>query len=143
MALKQARNYSASVAACPIDILPKPILAFTISDQVTAQTTMVRSVTVGVEETDDIMYRLLVDWELLERLNDVVGARGLRRLRVSGPAPDPARVAASVEQAQELVQHEIVKLDLPFKMPVVTPLAVLWPVAARADGPGQTDSEDQ
>jgi hypothetical protein len=141
-ALRQAKNYTASVATMPVDTLAKPLVVFSISDQVTTDTTVVRSVTVGVEIVSEARASILRDWELLEHLNGIVGMGSLRRLRASSLPPEPAAVVAAVERAQGLVEAAIPQLDLPFKLPLVAPLAVLWPATASADISGRSAPEE-
>jgi hypothetical protein len=140
-ALRQAKSYTASVAALPADMLAKPLAVFSISDRVTTEATVVRSVTVGVEIAKEGCARVLRDWELLDYLNGIVGMR-FRRLRTSSPPPDPAGVAEAVERAQKLVADAIPELDLSFRLPIVAPLAVLWPATAPAGASGQPASDE-
>ena len=136
-AVGQAREYGAAVSSIPDTVLPHPLLAFSISDRVTTEATPVRFVTVGVEfGNGDGEHRFLADWELLDRLNEVLSLRGPRRLRAPGPPPDAAAVRPVLELAVRLMEEALPRLDVPFKMPAVTPLAVLWPSTEAA-----TDSD--
>ena len=79
-ALHQAKKYTASVAALPNDALTSPLVIFSITDQVTTDSSIVRSITVGVEITDKHSHRVLQDWELLDHLNETLTSNSLRRL---------------------------------------------------------------
>jgi hypothetical protein len=68
----------------------------------------------------------LRDWEVVKRLNDVVGNVAAIR-KTCALLVDRASVKAEVEAAVAVVTYDIPKLDLGFKVPVVEVLAVLWP----------------
>jgi len=138
-ALQQAKEYTASITAIPQDTLPRPLVIFSITDQVTTEAGIVRSVIAGVEITDTTSHRILHDWELLDSLNEVLATRGLRRLRNSGSPADATLVKTTVEGAQLAIEAAIPHLELPFKMPIVAPLAVLWPAITSVDVSDQTD----
>lgn len=125
-ALGQAQRLTASVTALPAGDLAQPLIVFSISDQVTTEETAIRMSIIGVELQTDSP-RILQDWELLETLNNLLTARGPRRLRASASPKDRGLVAAEVLRAQAEAEGAISALDLPFKVPSISPLAVLWP----------------
>ena len=72
---------------------------------------------------------VLKDWELLERLNGLVAARGFRE-KESLPPVDTVAVGQAIDRGMSLVRDRTPDLGLPFRIPEVEPIAVLWPVAA-------------
>ena len=85
------------------------------------------SVIVGLELGDNPSdTKLLRDWELLLRLNSLAEGRGVRRARESAPPSgiDDAQIA--LEEGQRFVEDSLSKIDLPFIVPQIAPLAVLW-----------------
>src|SRR5205823_5653687 len=75
-ALRQAGEYTASVTAISRELLPSSLFAFEVSDRVTTGTTMVRSLTIGVDIPHGGQPILLADWELLTRLNGLLASGG-------------------------------------------------------------------
>ncbi len=126
-ALSQARKLSASVASVPSDTLTRPLLVYSISDRVTTAGSMVRSVIVGVEYEAGEQNRVLRDWELLEHLNILAAGRGVRRPRSRTQPANVEAIHLAVASSQETVQRELPYLDLPFRMPTIVLLVVLWP----------------
>ena len=95
-ALRQARESCASVATIPTETLSRPLIVYRIRDKVTGEQRTVRSVILGVEVANDSTGAdtVLKDWELLEKLNGLVGARGFR-----GKNSLPPAETAPVERA--------------------------------------------
>ena len=127
-AIRQAKASSASVATLPVQSLGNPIFAFRINDRVTSESRAVRSVVAGVEldptgEQSDVLLR---DWELLRRLNELADDRRVKRTRATSPV-DASSVDELLERASETLQNQIQQLDLPFKIPNIEILAILWP----------------
>lgn len=134
-ALAQARAYGASAATLPPIILPQPLIVFSVVDRVTTENTPVRSVVVGVEMSDlQKSDRLLTDWELLQRLNRLFDDRVPQSLRVASRPPEVAVVQPSLERARQLVETALPSLDLPFRLPAIDVLALLWPEGPHASG---------
>ena len=92
-ALRQARETSATVATQPGETLNRPLVVYRIRDRLTGEQRTVRSVTLAVEidEGTPGSDAVLKDWELLGKLNGLVGGRGFRA-KDSVPPPDLARV---------------------------------------------------
>lgn len=130
-ALRQARECSATVATLPMETLSRPILVCRIRDKVTGEQQPVRSVTVGIEMDEEQRQAdtLLKDWRLLEKLNGLVGRRGLRATASAAPA-DADRVQQALDRGLSLVRSRVLELELPFRFPEVEPVVVLWPVTA-------------
>jgi ERCC4-related helicase len=131
-ALRQAReDGEANAASLPSRMLDRPLVALRISDQVTGDERVVRSVVVGVEE-DGGQPQLLRDWELLERLNGLLEDAPGRRLEPSDGVGDGSadRIASTVDRAREKVAACLGEMSLPFRRPSIEVLGVLWPSAA-------------
>ena len=82
-ALRQARETSATVATLPGETLNRPLVVYRIRDRLTEEQRAVRSVTLAVEIDEGIpgSDAVLKDWEVLGRLNGLVGGRGFPRER--------------------------------------------------------------
>ena len=142
-ALRQARNSNATVATLPADALSRPLVVCRIRDKVTGEQRAIRSVAIAVEIADgqsgpDL---LLKDWELIERLNGLVGARGFRAPD-SVPPMDLSAVEVALERGMSVARGSVLELGLPFRFPEVEPVAVLWPVLATAKGPSPDDDDE-
>ena len=124
-AVAQARSLTETVAGIPNTVLANRYFVFRVTDRVTSQGGVVRAVTVAVEAHPD-GFRLLRDWELIQRLNGVLVERDPRRFRVRCHA-DPAQVREEVEAARKWLSQEIATLDLPFKVPEISVTALLIP----------------
>jgi len=142
-AMRQARETSATVATLPVETLNRPLLVFRIRDRVTGEQRTVRSVTLAVEIDDGGpgADTVLKDWELLEKLNGLVGGRGFRA-NDSVPPSDVARVEKALARGMTLASIKASELGLPFRFPEVEALAVLWPVAAVGTEP-EVEEEDE
>ena len=140
-ALRQARETNATVATQPGETLNRPLVVYRIRDRLTGEQRTVRSVTLAVEidEGTPGSDAVLKDWELLGKLNGLVGGRGFRA-KDSVPPPDLARVEEALERGMSLVRMKASELGLPFRFPEVEPVAVLWPVAAAGR---ETEEEDE
>ena len=87
------------------------------------------SVAVGVEVNPNGMeMHLIRDWELLFRLNALAEGRGVRRPRSSTAPEDTDDVRSALNLSQSFVEKNLQGLDLPYLVPSVTALAVLWPI---------------
>jgi hypothetical protein len=102
---------------------------FSISDSITTEGGLFRAVVAGVvwDPSDGAQHQLLRDWQLVLELNRLLEARGFRRPRPSPPAGDIAQVTRALGEAEEALKARLGELDLPFRVPVVGHLAVLWP----------------
>src|SRR5262249_15812619 len=90
----------------------------------------IRAVLVGVEISaegadSDV---LLNDWELLERLNRVSNVRGIKA-RTSSRPDAIAALAPILNRARFLVEQRLDSVGLPFRLPAIETLAVLWPAS--------------
>lgn len=130
-AIRQARDGTSCVTAIPRSALSHPIVAFRITDKVTSRTKSVRAVVVGVEVRDAEM-NILADWILLTRLNDLLGKRTLRRDEAMKRPNDAHQLSTVIQRGQSEVMQRISEFELPFEVPEVHLLAVLWPSDAES-----------
>ena len=77
---------------------------------------------------DDAGMTLLRDWELLLYLNKLSESRGVRRAAVSENPGDTGAVEDSLARTARFVETQLSSLSLPFDVPDISPLAILWPV---------------
>jgi ERCC4-related helicase len=140
-ALRQAREHTATVATLPMETLSRPLVVYRIRDKVTGEQHPIRSVTVAVEidEKEKQADTVLKDWQLLVRLNLLVGGRGFRATASSPPA-DADRAQQALDRGLSLLRNGVAELELPFRFPEVEPLVVLWPVATAEK---ESEAEDQ
>ena len=126
-----------------METLNRPLVVYRIRDKVTGEQRTVRSVILAVEIADGPTGAdmVLKDWELLERLNGLVGARGFRG-NDSVPPADTTRVEQALDLGMSLARNKVSELGLPFRFPEVDPIAVLWPVASTAKE-HETEYEDE
>jgi SNF2 family DNA or RNA helicase len=141
-ALRQARESSAAVATIPAETLSRPLLVYRVRDKVTAEQRTVRSVILGVEVADGLIGSdtILKDWEVLEKLNALVGARGFRG-KDSLPPAEIASVERALERGVSLIRAKGSELGVPFRFPEVEAIVVLWPVLSNAMQQGTEDEE--
>ena len=121
-ALRQAREMSGTVATQPEETLKRPLVVYRIRDRLTGEQRTVRSVTLAVEidEGTPGSDAVLKDWELLGKLNGLVGGRGFRA-KDSVPPADLAPVEEALERGMSLVRMKARELRLPFRFPEVEP----------------------
>ncbi len=139
-ALQQAKSGSACVSTLPADILPNPLFVFRLNDRITGTGATVRAVIAGVEldPLNPAASILLPDWQLLNRLNSLTEARGGRRVKTS-PGPEQTEpISAAAAQAGGLLEAQLTRLDLPFRIPTIELWAILWPVAPGGSEPGES-----
>jgi SNF2 family DNA or RNA helicase len=130
-ALSWAELNEGRVATFSKSLLKNPLFIFQVTDSVTANSSVMSSVAVGVEAMPDGKeMQLIRDWELLFRLNALAEGRGVRRPRFSSPPEDIEGVRIALKHGQSFVESNLQELDLPYRVPTVTALAVFWPVEA-------------
>lgn len=127
LAIKQARDCAASVTLISKKILKAPLVVLRIRDRVTSVAGAVRAVVVGCVVSEDNTCKLLRDWELLQLLNGVQSDRNFRRSIGAGAEIDQELVQVKVDLARQSVEGQLSSLDLPFKVPEPSLLALLWP----------------
>jgi ERCC4-related helicase len=127
LAISQAKNSAASLTLVSRRILKSPLIVFKIRDRVTSVAGAVRAVVVGCLVSDDNNCELLRDWELLQVLNGILADRNFRRSVAVGIEVERRIVQAKLDAALATVEAQQPHLDLPFKVPEPTLLAVLLP----------------
>ena len=70
---------------------------------------------------------MLRDEELLVKCNDLTSRAATRLLTTPDRPADAENVESITSQAQQFLERRLDELDLPFKVPAVSPLAILWP----------------
>lgn len=127
-AIQQAKASTASVTSLPADILSKPIFIFRLNDQVTGTGNAVRTAVAAIELdlNTPANSRLMPDWHLLEQLNALTSASGVKRMKSSAAPDDAARITDLAEITRGLLNIRLDELDLSFKIPIVELWAVLW-----------------
>lgn len=142
LALRDAVDTDACLASVPATVLPAPLLVFAVTDSVTTGASLVRTTVFGVELREHP--EVLRDWELLQRLNQVVKGRGYRRANSSRAVATSEEVARAADEARRLLDQRLPEFDLPYSMPTSMLLAVLWPLAeqSRAEEAQRDEPED-
>jgi hypothetical protein len=126
-ALHQSLNETSCVACVSSSVLQRPLTIVRVSDRVTGRATPVRSVVLAVERSKEKdAWIILRDWEVVRRLNDVVGNFSTLRTACT-PSEAQSEVVASVDAAMRAVKEHVSRLDLTFKIPFIQAAAVIWP----------------
>ena len=123
-AMRQAKDYEASVASLCVEILRYPIIVYRIQNRLTSQEGVIQSITAGVEFGED--GRLLKDWELLEHLNQLNLPRQLYTEVASPAIAQTDDIREAVEHGQALIEENLDELHIPFRRPIIDALAILW-----------------
>ena len=121
-ALKQAARLSACATILSRARLPHPLLIFRIADRVTGGGGTIRSAIVGYES--DEPGEVLVDWRLLERLNELSPSMGRSD---NTTTIDPAVLDGVREKGFTAVTDYLPQLDLGFRHPAPELCALFWP----------------
>lgn len=125
-AVRQARDSTASVTTLPKNALPNPILVYRVVDKVTSRSSNVRAFVAAIEFAEG-SHKIYRDWELLLELNDLLDKRTLRR---DDAMKRPCGIDALEDmmlQGSSLVEERMENFDLPFEVPEIHFLGILWP----------------
>jgi hypothetical protein len=143
-ALRQARESNATVATIPVEALNRPLVVCRVRDKITGEQRTVRSVILAAEIAEGAAGAdmVLKDWELLEKLNGLAGARGFRA-KSSVPPADVTSVEQALSRSISLVRDKALELGFPFRFLEVDPIAVLWPVASASKEQETEEEEDE
>lgn len=117
-AIQQAENFTGSVAIARGT--NHPVLVLQISDRVTDGSAHVQSVLIGIS-VNDLDFKLLKDWELLLEMNELSTSDCAESL------PEPQSAVAWIEKAKNAAVKHISIMDLPFAIPDVRELMLIWP----------------
>lgn len=123
-ALADAVERSAALASLPEEFLRAPLVMFRIRDRVSSESRR-RDTIVGTERGSDGAWRLLFDWEVLARLNELPADHSAFR-KVSPKVRD-ADLAEALGRAEEMLRSSLDKVDHGCKVPDLEPVAALWP----------------
>jgi hypothetical protein len=141
-ALRQAKTSTASVATLSTRALKHPLLIFQITDRVTGEGGTVRGAIVGVEIAPEGKDSFLRDWELLEKLNTLTSGCPVKAKSSATPS-NLDEVDSAMRSADAIVQLKLKDLALPFKVPEIEPVAVLWPRGHEGREPGSELEEEE
>lgn len=119
-AMQQAENFTGVVAIARG--LERPVLVLQISDRVTDGGSHVQEVLIGLAGLDE-GFEFLRDWQLLLLLNE------LSTTDCDGRLPDPMHATEWIRRAKMSMAQHIPELDLPFAVPDIRDLLLLWPQA--------------
>jgi hypothetical protein len=99
---------------------------FRIRDRITSQSTGVRAIIVGVDYRREGEPNLLLDWEVLIRLNELP-VRKVAMAKPSEPAQDRDAVRRQADTAERFVRDQMTRIEHPFQRPEVELVGMLCP----------------
>lgn len=117
-ALQQAEGFTGSVAIALG--LAHPLLVLQISDRVTDGGAHVQEVLIGVTAKGED-FEFLKDWEVLLKMNE------LSTSDCDGRLLDPLHAVKWIQKAKNAAAVYISTMDLPFAVPDVRELILIWP----------------
>jgi len=132
-AIRQARQLKGSVAGITSKVLDHPVLVYRIVDKVTSATSNVRSMIVAAEFVADGEPKLIRDWELILKLNQILEKRTLARDSATNRLATFEDIAELELRGKQIVSTGLSQLDLPFSVPEIQTLAVLYPASVEGD----------
>ena len=104
--------------------LDAPIFVFSVRDRITRSDGPIRAVVVAAQSAPDGTWKLIRDWELVQRLNPLADKPRSLVFSDTRPAHVDSDLLAS---ARQYVESQIDALELPFTLPAVESLACLAP----------------
>lgn len=127
-AIRQAASQTESVCSVAAKVLEHPCIVARITDRVTGKAVARNAVVVGAFQNGEGVdsWQLLRDWEIVERLN-CVASHGLTDLETSSKAAPDECVTDAIEGAMRFLESRIASLELPFDIPELEILTVIWP----------------
>lgn len=131
-ALVQARNRDVLNTSLPRANLAGPLVVVRLSDRITEGATRA-AVIIGAQQSESGAFRILSDWELLKRLNEVSWRKKLMREPSSAPAT-VASAEACINQAIAIVLGQAAAIAPSLRVPDAAVVAVFWPSVALAEG---------
>ncbi|MBD5804509.1 RNA polymerase-associated protein RapA [Azoarcus sp. Aa7] len=121
-ALDQADRHSAVLSY--VERLESPILLLLASDRVTDGGAHVRRSAIGVIQ-DTTGLKVVRDWEILQILNRLDG----RRMSGNKGSVEAREIESWIREARRVAVNYLPQLDLPFAVPELKELLLLWPSA--------------
>ena len=122
LAIKQALSLTSSL--CVLPNIEYPLVVFSIYDRVTGIESNVSKTIVGVLGSSDKNNELLFDWQVLDILN--IQKLGKQELDVSNIQPND--LSDCKIHCIEFLKNNISTLKLPYTIPEIDVLAILWPL---------------
>jgi len=119
-ALQQAIDLPVSVAY--LANLEQPLFVFRIADRITGRQMNVRQAISAITGQPE-QFTLLKDWQLLQQLNQFSGNTNPDSTGASGES-----ICQQLELAEIFLKENLQVLDLPFQIPTVQAIAVLYPL---------------
>lgn len=117
-AMQQAESITGAVAIAKE--LDRPVLVMQVTDRVTDGGAHVQETLIGMAAQGD-EFEFLRDWQLLQLLNELSTSDCMDAL------PDAAHSADWIDRAKVAVMKYVPELDLPFSVPEIRDLILLWP----------------
>jgi hypothetical protein len=124
-ALAQAETLTASATLIPAEMLGGGLAVFAVADRITGQNSVVRQIVIGVEtvESQESVFRILKDKELLTKLNSIGSPFVLERLKQA--SEHLPTISRDLESANGFLESLLPEMQLPFEVPSVELLAYL------------------
>jgi len=126
-AIHEARDLWAMVAAVDWDGLEGPLCVYRVRDRVTGQDEHPRTLVFGIQfRTGAEPPQVLMDWELVKRLNEAP----TRKLSMSRPSKRPTGAAGAevpTRTALNSLQEHLERMDHQLRLPEMDVIAILWP----------------
>ncbi|MCX5661512.1 MAG: hypothetical protein NTW19_17680, partial [Planctomycetota bacterium] len=116
-------------ASLPANLLDVPLHIFRVRDRVTDRASIVKTVVAAVAGSGESV-TLMRDWELLQLLNRVPAGR-TKLVEASHRPVALELIRTSMVDAEQFLLANLRRLDLSFRYPELTVLAVLWPATSR------------
>ncbi len=128
-ALRQATALAARVTILPRAILGRPLAVFRVIDRITGENGPINAAVVGVNcrQEDDVSEDILLDWQLLDRLNSL-SIPQLSREPTPWTPDKPNAVRDAVGRAQVAVELAIPSFGLHFRHPAADLVSLIWPL---------------
>lgn len=126
-AVEQAIKQPVFVGNVHPTALAVPIIVARVTDRVTGKSSPVKSVVVGVVQSDQgDRWTFLRDWEIVQRLNEVM-SNTVNFRKSCKPPEDRAEIESALDRAKAVIQDETPKLTTNFDVPFIEVFAILWP----------------
>ncbi|WP_045217251.1 DEAD/DEAH box helicase [Desulfonatronovibrio magnus] len=122
-AVQAARKMTDCLAV--VSDIKNPFIVFGISDKITDSDSTVKTTVAGMEHTQDGMWNLLKDWEIIKRLNPIADKPRSQALTDSKITDQD--IPALIKEARENLELRVNDLELPYHIPVIESLACLVP----------------
>ncbi len=127
--LRQATALTAHVTTLPRSTLGRPLAIFRIIDRITGHNGQVSAAVVGVNcrQGEDGSDEILLDWQLLDRLN-AISTPPLSREAAPWTPDNPAAIRDAIDRAQAAVEQAIPGFGLHFRHPAADLVSFIWPL---------------